>query len=486
MEKIIAGIMLVCMTVLGNATPQLTIRKNEQVPNQNIALGIPNQLFGSYLAVVTGGAILSPSQIFYIGTESGGGVTNVSNFVLVNKEGTVIAGPVDHKYLFEGPPLGEVGSITFTDVIALPEGTNALFLKGNVETSFQVNVQMVTGTAPSLWTVTDLNGTPLPQSASATGLIIGQTMTVRGPSLTVSFTSGEQTVIAGSQQVSFGSYVFDATQSSEDIRVSVIPGDYRFNEATSATDLTNIRLYGDTTSVTTGYNVLNPTRFGAQTFTLDGNGFIVPKGTIKTIQVRVDVRSNITGTYQWRVQENQAWSFIITGMASAQSAAITLQPTGPFILHVIQHGEVAITKVYTPSISEKGDGTDTFFAFSVATTGEPFQGGIVSFRVQADPSTRFQIGNGLIHPKLTSGGTSLESVLIPWQVDAAVTSYHVSFNLMQAWEFPKNTEREFRFILEYDNGLQTGDEVSIVFDDDRENIFTGVTSGARVKATLPP
>lgn len=303
------------------------------------------------------------------------------------------------------------------------------------------------------------------------------------PILTVSFTSGEQTVIAGQTQVSFGAYVLDATQSSEDIRVTAIAGDYRFNEANRGDDLVKFTLYDGIVPITTGVNISDPLQFGTQTLIPD-TSVVVPKGTVKTIQQRVDVRNGTTGIYQWSVPENRAGMFSAVGMASANAATVTIAPTsGIFTLNVIPYGEVVIEQEYTPAISESGNG-NVFFSFSILPTGEAFSGGTLTFAVQVSPASRFQFGNGLAHPRLGSDTVSIESVLVLFQEKGDVTSYLVSFNLVSGFTFPPGSANRFAFTMEYDNALQTGDEVTVSFAGNNPE-FTGAISGVQVTPSVP-
>lgn len=473
------------LTVFPKNTP-LVIRKNEHVLDQSISIRTPMQLFGSYLVEVPDRAVAVPEPVFYIVTD--GKIQYLTSIVLVNQNGTVIAGPVDAQLWHTGGDGSEIGEISFKDTLILPKGTTTLYLRGKVGGGFPVNWRVMAVVSGRFWTPTDLEtGEVVPNLPDEVyPFVEGQVMTVQGPALTVSFIGGEQTVVAGSRDVAFGTYVLDATQSSEDVRVVVIPGKYELGGGASSTDLIGLTLYDGATPLTTGSNVLSPALSGEQKITCDGTGFIVPKGTIKTIRQQVNVRNNrITSTCQWSLPESQAGLFLAVGLESANIAQVTITPANAFVLHIVPHGDIAITKEDISRISEEGDGTNGFFKFSVLPTLETFQGGVVTFAVEANPiAGRFQLGNGLARPRLKSGTVSIESVLIPFERKGSILSYLVSFNLMSGFTFPKDTKMDFVLTLEYDNSLQTGDEVTVSFAGNSPT-FTGVTSGIEIHATPP-
>jgi hypothetical protein len=126
-----------------------------------------------------------------------------------------------------------------------------------------------------------------------------------------------QTVVASSTQFEFARYIFDASASGENIRVTSIPLDYTSN---SPADLMNCKLYDSSTALTTGSNIKNPTAAGANTFTFDGTGLIVPKGTAKTVSLRCDIVSNATSSYQWGLDGTADTAFTgASGVTSGQT-----------------------------------------------------------------------------------------------------------------------------------------------------------------------
>ncbi|MDO8482730.1 MAG: hypothetical protein Q7S86_02845 [bacterium] len=258
-----------------------------------------------------------------------------------------------------------------------------------------------------------------------------KTVSVQVGSLTVSFTSGEQTVIAGQKQVWFGSHVFDATASSEDIRVTIVPGTYDVSNGGNPSDLTNMRLYDGANPITTGSNVLNPVQTGQQAITVDGTGFIVSKGTIKTLKQKADVRSGVTGTYKWSAPEYLALTFTAaTGLASTMVVPEVFITTAPFTLKVVPSGEFVVgTDTLTPPAStvKPGDTGVTVLIAKLFTSleeqklerfGLTFTGSNMRVIKNSQYSLyvgSIKVGEGVFVAGLTSRATIFDTTLLPMQ-----------------------------------------------------------------------
>ncbi|MDP3762463.1 MAG: hypothetical protein Q8Q97_00110, partial [bacterium] len=176
--------------------------------------------------------------------------------------------------------------------------------------------------------------TVAPTPASAISLSI---MTIKAASTSVSVSSIPiaQTVIAGASQFTFAQYVFDGTASGEDVRLTAVPLAFGVHSGGTQTDLTNCRLYDGTTVVTTGGNVVNPTTSSASStsYTFDGTGITIPKGTAKTVTLKCDVRSGATaaGQFAWGIDSGGSYSGF-TGLVSGQSVVPTINDsTGQYM-----------------------------------------------------------------------------------------------------------------------------------------------------------
>ena len=132
----------------------------------------------------------------------------------------------------------------------------------------------------------------------------GQLMTATtvGPTLTigVSTVPTAQTVIAGTYQFEFARYILDINNSIEDLKIAFLPLKYDVSNGGKATDLYSCKLYDGTTAATTGLNVVNPSTIGSSfQFTFDGTGLLIPKGFIKQLSLKCDIKAAALGIYLW-------------------------------------------------------------------------------------------------------------------------------------------------------------------------------------------
>lgn len=303
----------------------ITVSAWTGVPAQNIAENLNNQPLGGFSVDVKGEPVTVGSMVFrFYETGSAADFDDIDSVSLVDQNGNVVAGPVDAVTAGDGVTTGKV---TFTDSVTFKPGITNLTLRGKVGTDFATNDTIAASTTPSSdWTSVTGQTTGTTITPSPTSALTGNTMTVKAGALTVSVSSVPiaQTVIAGSSQFEFARYIFDATASGEDLRVTSIPLAYGVGAGT-ATDLTNCKLYDGTTVLTTGSNIKNPTTQSSSTsFTFDGTGLILTRGTSKTIGLKCDLRSGATGAYLWGIDAGQNSSFTgVSGVDSGQTVAET-------------------------------------------------------------------------------------------------------------------------------------------------------------------
>ncbi len=275
------------------------------VPAQNIAVNLAGQPIMGLTFDVKGEAISVASMVFdftLTGSATALGLSDVTNVTLVDSNGTVLAGPADGSGATDNS-----GSITLSDTVTFPVGITRAILKAKLGTDFTTNNTVAASTTPgstSYFTtvtgqVTGNTITPAPTSA-----LTGPTQTVKAGDLSVTVSSQPtaRTVIAGANKFEFSRYILDASQSGEDVRITTIPLDY--STSGTATDLTNCQLYDgvavDAPSLTTGSNIVNPSAVGSTTsFTFDGTGLTLPKGTSKTLSLRCNIKTGVTAVYRW-------------------------------------------------------------------------------------------------------------------------------------------------------------------------------------------
>ncbi|MDD5547579.1 MAG: peptidoglycan-binding domain-containing protein [Candidatus Pacebacteria bacterium] len=314
------------------STGSMTVSTYTGVQAANVALNLADQPLGGWTVDVKGEPISVASMVFNLGiTDADSGseahVTNIDNIKLVNAAGTVLAGPKDVAAVSDYSIRS--GTVTFTDTITFPVGMTYLTMKGKLSVdsatdAFENNDTVRASTTPQTdWTAATGQTTGKAITISPNSAISGNIMTVKAATTTLSVSSVPiaQTIIAGSKAFEFARIIVDTSSSGEDIRFTSLPLEYN---GTTATSLTNCQLYDGTTSLTTSSNIKNPTaRASATSFTFDGTGLVVTKGSSKQLSVKCDLSaSDTSGIFQWGLDAAQTYS--ATGLTSGQSAGFTV------------------------------------------------------------------------------------------------------------------------------------------------------------------
>jgi hypothetical protein len=329
------------------ATGSISVSNSNTVPAQNIAINVADQPLGAFLVTVKGEDVSVGRVGFNVSfdtIDSGEDVDDITNVVLVDEGGNVIAGPVDGTAADSANTSGAGhGSVVFTDTIIFPVGENIYQLKGKVGTDLNNNSTVQASTTPSndFATVTgQITGntiTPSPTSAISLNL-----MTVKTGALNLSVSSVPiaQTIIAGASDFLFANYVLDATGSGEDIRMTSIPLEYNVGGGGSASDVTDCKL-SDGSSVVT--SAKNPTAAASGTsFTFLGGGLVIPKGTAKTLTMTCDLITGATGTYEWGIDGAQTTFTGATGLTSGQTIVETITDSEGQLMTAATGGSLTI------------------------------------------------------------------------------------------------------------------------------------------------
>lgn len=312
-------------------TGTITVANSNTVPAQNIAVNLNDQPLGAFLVTVKGESISVGRiglNVSFDDLDSGEDVDDITNVTLVDSSGKVVAGPVDGTAADSANTTGSGhGSVVFTNTITFPVGENVYLLKGKIGTDIDNNSTINASTTPSAdWatvtgSVTGNTITPSPTSAITTN-----TMTVKTGALAISVSSVPiaQTVIAGANQFTFANYIFDATASGEDIRMTSMKLDY--SGESTPTHLTACTLFDGTTAVN---DTVDPTANGSTTnFTFKGNGITIAKGTAKTLALKCNVSSSATKFFFWGLDgtlDDTASTFTgATGLTSGQTIVETV------------------------------------------------------------------------------------------------------------------------------------------------------------------
>lgn len=319
------------VTITGGS---VVISSDNTVASQNVAINLNDQVLGGWSVEVRGEPI-SVSRIIFSNSNLS---TDITNITLTDSYGVVLAGPVD----------ASSGSIVFNDSITFPTGITKFLVKGLVGTSFSTGNTIVLSTNPgSQWSGARGQITGSSVNLPSTVLTSG-TMTVRAGSLTISASTqpSSQNVVAGSNQFEFAKIILDAGQSGEDVRVTSLPIKLSYT-IPSASNLSGCMLFDGINSVTSGGNVKNPSVASGdeEVFVFDGHGFIVPKGTSKTLSLKCNISSGITGTVSFGLKGTDISS--VSGMNSGQVIPEVMIPSNGQVMTLASSGSYSVFTDYS-------------------------------------------------------------------------------------------------------------------------------------------
>lgn len=461
----------------GSAT---TIAKANTVVAQNVAVNVPNQVLGGFETDFKGEPVSVQSLSITVSTSSVTGsyglLTSVS---IVDQNGSVVAGPVDAS--------GSGATLSFTDTITFPVGKMIYTIKGKIASTVNNGTIYTLSTTPSGW-------------SNITGQITGNTitisqgnfsmnqMTVKSAALAigVSTSPSAQTAVAGSQNVVFANYQFDASQSGEDVRFSSLPVTLTVASG-SATDLTNCKLWDGSTSLTTGSNVQNPSAAGTVTFTLDST-LTIPKGVVKTISVSCNVGSGASGSYRFGNTSANISALTVTGVTSSNSVT----SSGTASLGQLQTvGSATLTVAADAS-------TPSYKIASAGSNGVTV--GVLKFTATNDAINLERVGLKLTN-SASSSPSNLVSVTLFDGATAVGTAQFVGSNtvatstLSSTVVVPKNSDKILTIkvnladITNTGSGTGDGTEGAMIAVDNNASTDvggtrgTGVGSGSTINAT---
>lgn len=374
-----------------------SIGKATSVAAQNIAVNVPNQVLGGFTTDIKGEAISVQSLAFTIATTgSWTSSTGITNITIVDKNGAVVAGPID-----EASTCTSGCTVTFTDTVTLPLGVSTYTIKGKIPTGAPNGATVIVSATPSSgWTTVTGQTTGNTISLSSNGAFSMNTMTVKSAALTitVSPTPAAQSIVSGGR-VTFSNFQLDATASGEDVRFGVLPLAYdQGNNAAAAapSKMTSCQLYDGATALNTGSNVLNPSSTSdatttsplATSVTLDSQ-FTVPKGTVKVLSFACNVASSAdsASVMQW-------------GLTNAVSMTVTGVTSGADVSESLTTANGSLMTIATGSFTASVDSSSPSFALAAAgSTG--VNAGVFKFRATNEAVNLTKVG--LV---LTSGTAS--------------------------------------------------------------------------------
>ncbi len=229
--------------------------------------------------------------------------SDITNLTVYDPEGTTVAGPMDPTY--DGPgdaATKSTGAATTTDTIIVPVGETEYTVRADLSGDFSANDKVQVRVLPNQVTArgmtTDLSITPTPAA-----WITSTNLTVKAAALTISVSSdpAAQTVVAGTQDFTFAKYVFDATDSGSDIKITAVKPGIITTDPAYPDLISNIELFDGDTEISvdtdsTAYSGSGTTAGGSATTTLNltPGALAISAGTTKVITVKADIGTGQT------------------------------------------------------------------------------------------------------------------------------------------------------------------------------------------------
>ncbi|MEX0934132.1 MAG: hypothetical protein WD003_02685 [Candidatus Paceibacterota bacterium] len=331
-------------------TGSLTISSTNDIPAGNIAEGQSNVPLGSFKFDVNGEEVSFTQIVLTIATSSGSGTDgDITNVTLVDANGSTIAGPQDLSV--------SAGTVTISDTITLPVGTNIIRVYGTLDNDWENNDTIVVSLQTAASALTSIRGAVSGQTITATpaSTVTAKTQTVNGASLTVTPDSSlvAQNIINNSNDAILGRYVLDASSSGEDIRITTM----QFENVTGANadvdELNTLTVYENGVALNTGSNVLNPSGNAggadkAHTITIDSPGLTILKGKTKVIELRGNVAASSTPnsatTYTVDFADSTLTSdWTVTGLSTGTSVIETLATAAGATMTVVDSGTLTVS-----------------------------------------------------------------------------------------------------------------------------------------------
>ena len=314
-------------------------------PSGNIAKGATGVVLGAFDFVVTGEPVNVSSLVLTMdmsGTTASS--TDFTNITLTKADGTILAGPVDGVDTSTANP---DGTATFSGTISFPVGTTQVLVKGNMSTDPAANATIIVSFNTPATKITSITGgtTGNAITATPTSQVSANTMTVKAGALTVSVGSPvNQTVVRGASDFTFANYIFDASASGENVKVTTISLRDTITASGDASQLSNVVMYDGSAALNTGSNVVSLSGTAATndfTFTLD-NPLIIPAGTQKTVALKGNISGSATAasTHAWGLASGAAVT--ATGVSTTLDIGETVNAGTGSVITIASSGQYSV------------------------------------------------------------------------------------------------------------------------------------------------
>lgn len=325
----------------------MLVSSSNTVPSGNIPVSVTDTTLGAFLIDVKGEPIQVSSWTLNFNFTGTGTSSNLTALKLYDSNGGIVAGPKD--------PAS--GIVTWTDSWTAPVGQNVYLVKGKLSTTFANNDTVQVAVNPgSLVTakgsVTGLAITPTPTSYITAN---AQTVKAAALSFSVSATPFAQNVVRGVNGFKFATYIFDASQSGEDIRLTSVQLRDTLSAAAVGNEVNSCVLYDGANALNTGSDVQNPSAPSGTTndltFTLTNN-LIIPKGTVKQVDLKCNISSaaTVNSTHAWGTNAGTS-NINAVGASTASTVTPTITTSTGSTMTVLGNGSFTVVQDASAPVS---------------------------------------------------------------------------------------------------------------------------------------
>lgn len=312
--------------------------------------GFYNLPVGLYTAVVDADGYGGIREKFKIIANTGGYLTVYLKRATATAPSITVVSPNGGEKLYKGTSFGIIWKTT--------PGISEIYIKlrkGSIGDTISAVSDVIPNTSYYKWVVpSDLpdgddytirvisaDGKAIDDSDAPFKIAKQQSITIN-----VSSMPPAQNVVAGSQNFEFAKFVFDASQSSEDIKITSIPIRMEASQSGTQTNITNLRLFDGSTILTSGIYAINPSGSGTilnPIFYIDPNiSLKIIKGTSKTLSLKGDIGGNAAANSAYRFGLASDAKIDAVGITSGQAANVNISVSPGNWMTVVSSGSYSV------------------------------------------------------------------------------------------------------------------------------------------------
>lgn len=379
----------------------VSVSKSNMVPSQNIGIQTSGQMLGGFNVNVKGEDINIQNIKLTVSIERAAGssaaANDIDDVLLTNQNGMILSGPQDA----EGS--GATGSVTFSDSINIASGSTTLIVKGRLGSDFKNGDKITISLKPSvdfMGVRGNISGNTI--TASPNSVILSNVMTIRETNINLSLfpIPISQFVVAGINDFTFANFIFDTTNSNEDVRLNSLR--VQFTASENPEDINECRVFKGNENLTTGGNIQNPpASFDSGdniTFTFD-SGLVLMKGTSTTLSLKCDISASadLGAAYKFGLSStNQT----VIGIESARTISINVIPNAGQTMTIATSGTLQVLM------------SSAIPSYQLAVGGQTATSGILRFRAVNEAVKIDQIGFELSGSSASSSPSDFSSITL--------------------------------------------------------------------------